>query len=273
MPYFLHFQVSPGNIWAVECREEVLGSRMEVAVDITKYRVQPFKSYKVCVRLDDPSLGSWMTPTCTHLFSFERSVPYVDARGGNALLAEREMDESPNSQNVNAEGAPSADEKSRGQASKGRQKGGEANGKKILEGSDLTRVLNVTTGNKDDKEEEKRKMGNIRAKIWDHSGHEDKGRKVVYKKKKWEEGSEGVNRALVEDTQEFVRDGYHGKVERALGEENIGEKKSVERDIGEKDIGEKNIGEMDIRENKEKRSNGEILTSLAPLILVIISLL
>ena len=45
------------------------------------------------------------------------------------------------------------------------------------------------------------------------------------------------------------------------------------RDIGEKDIGEKNIGEMDIRENKEKRSNGEILTSLAPLILVIISLL
>ena len=137
----------------------------------------------------------------------------------------------------------------------------------------MTRVLNVTTGNKDDKEENKGKMGNIRAKMWDHRGHEDKGRKVVYKKKKWEEGSEGVNRALVEDTQEFVRDGYHGKVERALGEENIGEKKSVERDIGEKDIGEKNIGEMDIRENKEKRSNGEILTSLAPLILVIISLL
>ena len=50
---------------------------MEVTVDITKYRVQPFKSYKVCVSLDDPSLSSFINPTCTHLFSFERAVPYV----------------------------------------------------------------------------------------------------------------------------------------------------------------------------------------------------
>merc|ERR1711936_1390853 len=50
---------------------------MIVDVDITKYRVQPFKSYKVCISMDDPTSGSYLQRVCTHLFSFERAVPYV----------------------------------------------------------------------------------------------------------------------------------------------------------------------------------------------------
>merc|ERR1711890_113545 len=50
---------------------------MIVEVDITKYRVQPFKSYKVCISLEDPTSGSYLRRVCTHLFSFERAVPYV----------------------------------------------------------------------------------------------------------------------------------------------------------------------------------------------------
>ena len=32
-----------GNSWAVECLEQEVGDKMVVEVDITKYRVQPFK--------------------------------------------------------------------------------------------------------------------------------------------------------------------------------------------------------------------------------------
>ena len=56
--------------------EQELGDKMVVEVDVTKYRVQPFKSYKVCLSLEDPTMGS-LPRTCTHLFSFERAVPYI----------------------------------------------------------------------------------------------------------------------------------------------------------------------------------------------------
>merc|ERR1712117_819981 len=58
-------------------KEQELGDKMIVDVDITKYRVQPFKSYKVCISLEDPTSGSFLRQVCTHLFSFERAVPYV----------------------------------------------------------------------------------------------------------------------------------------------------------------------------------------------------
>ena len=31
----------------------------------------------MCLSLEDPSTGSFLPSTCTHLFSFERAVPYV----------------------------------------------------------------------------------------------------------------------------------------------------------------------------------------------------
>ena len=68
--------LSSGNSWAVQCMEQELGDKMVVEVDVTKYRVQPFKSYKVCLSLEDPTMGS-LPRTCTHLFSFERAVPYI----------------------------------------------------------------------------------------------------------------------------------------------------------------------------------------------------
>merc|ERR1711890_152005 len=58
-------------------KEQELSDKMIVDVDITKYRVQPFKSYKVCISLEDPTSGSFLRRVCTHLFSFERAVPYV----------------------------------------------------------------------------------------------------------------------------------------------------------------------------------------------------
>jgi hypothetical protein len=61
----------------VQCLEQELGDKMVVEVDITKYRVQPFKSYKVCISLADPSSGTFLPRACTHLFSFEEAVPYV----------------------------------------------------------------------------------------------------------------------------------------------------------------------------------------------------
>ena len=235
---------------------------MEVTVDIAKYRVQPFKSYKVCVSLDDPSFGSAITPTCTHLFSFERAVPYVDARPSNALLSEVEMVKSANLKKDNAEEKGQAGKGSREIGKVWKELEGEADGEKRLEGRDLTRrVFNVTQGNK---EEEKNKVGNITTKMWDDRGIEgnrkDMGREMgesVKNVERWEEGSAEVKKVLLDDTRDFVRDGFHGKVETALGEQ----------------AGEMDIEEMDIGEKKQKRSNGEILSSLAPLILVIISLL
>merc|ERR1712080_179195 len=70
-------ELNSGNSWAVQCEEQEVGDKMIVEVDITKYRVQPFKSYKVCISLEDPSSGSYLRRVCTHLFSFERAVPYV----------------------------------------------------------------------------------------------------------------------------------------------------------------------------------------------------
>merc|ERR1711874_230349 len=51
-------------------KEQEVGDKMIVDVDITKYRVQPFKSYKVCISLEDPTSGSFLRRVCTHLFSF-----------------------------------------------------------------------------------------------------------------------------------------------------------------------------------------------------------
>merc|ERR1712018_560024 len=70
-------ELNSGNSWAVQCEEQEVGDKMIVEVDITKYRVQPFKSYKVCISLEDPTSGSYLRTVCTHLFSFERAVPYV----------------------------------------------------------------------------------------------------------------------------------------------------------------------------------------------------
>merc|ERR1712203_1002695 len=70
-------ELNSGNSWAVQCEEQEVGDKMIVEVDITKYRVQPFKSYKVCISLEDPTSGSYLRRVCTHLFSFERAVPYV----------------------------------------------------------------------------------------------------------------------------------------------------------------------------------------------------
>ena len=50
---------------------------MVIEVDVTKFRVQPFKSYKVCISLEDSSTDSHLDEVCTHLFSFEKYVPYV----------------------------------------------------------------------------------------------------------------------------------------------------------------------------------------------------
>ena len=50
---------------------------IQVDVDVTKFRVEPFKSYKVCVSLDDYAMDWAAAPACTHLFSFEKYVPYI----------------------------------------------------------------------------------------------------------------------------------------------------------------------------------------------------
>ena len=81
--------LSSGNSWAVQCMEQELGDKMVVEVDVTKYRVQPFKSYKVCLSLEDPTMGS-LPRTCTHLFSFERAVPYIPEEKEEEELQEEE---------------------------------------------------------------------------------------------------------------------------------------------------------------------------------------
>ena len=70
-------ELSSGNSWAVNCEEEELGDMMVIEVDVTKFRVQPFKSYKVCISLEDLYTDSYLDEVCTHLFSFEKYVPYV----------------------------------------------------------------------------------------------------------------------------------------------------------------------------------------------------
>jgi len=69
--------LSSGNSWAVNCEEGELGNKMVIEVDVTKFRVQPFRSYKVCISLEDSPTDSHLDEVCTHLFSFEKYVPYV----------------------------------------------------------------------------------------------------------------------------------------------------------------------------------------------------
>jgi len=86
-------EMSSGNSWAVYCREsEKDRSKMEVDVDVTKFRVEPFKSYKVCISLDDYATDWAAAPACTHLFSFEKYVPYIpDTEGGEAVSEESDI--------------------------------------------------------------------------------------------------------------------------------------------------------------------------------------
>ena len=70
-------ELSSGTSWAVNCEEGEQGDKMVIEVDVTKFRVQPFRSYKVCISLDDYITDSYLDEVCTHLFSFEKYVPYV----------------------------------------------------------------------------------------------------------------------------------------------------------------------------------------------------
>jgi len=72
-------ELSSGNSWAVTCLpsyESANSNKMLVEVDVTKFKVQPFRSYKVCISLDDYEMNWLAEPVCTHLFSFEKYVPY-----------------------------------------------------------------------------------------------------------------------------------------------------------------------------------------------------
>jgi len=73
-------ELSSGNSWAVTCQpsyDSLDSNKMEVEVDVTKFKVQPFRSYKVCISLDDYEFNWRGEPVCTHLFSFEKYVPYI----------------------------------------------------------------------------------------------------------------------------------------------------------------------------------------------------
>ena len=70
-------ELCSGNSWAVNCEEGEQGDKMVIEVDVTKFRVQPFISYKVCISLDDYITDTFIDEVCTHLFSFEKYVPYV----------------------------------------------------------------------------------------------------------------------------------------------------------------------------------------------------
>merc|ERR1712107_547164 len=61
-------ELSSGNSWAVQCEEQEVGDKMIVDVDITKYRVQPFKSYKVCISWRTPPQGR-SSAECAHIRS------------------------------------------------------------------------------------------------------------------------------------------------------------------------------------------------------------
>lgn len=226
----------------------------------------------------------------------------MDARPSNALLDEGEIVKSPNSQIVDASSAYGKEHsESRRQNAKGADESqeleGEVHGKKIWERSD---VLNATKGKVVESEGENGKGVISSAKKWDgieqnRKGKEDEGRKMggtVKNRGEWE-----VARVPLEDTQDFVRDGFHGKVAgRGLGQQDGEREKKEKRSNGDKsgesddeesaESGESDdssesgdsgdsveTGERGVREKNEKTSNGEILSSLAPLILVIISLL
>ena len=130
-------ELDSGNSWAVQCEEQEVGDKMIVEVDITKYRVQPFKSYKVCISLEDPTSGSFLRRVCTHLFSFERAVPYVPTIIKEAeevvsakLSTEKQTEESENESEVGEESENESDLRSQEEEER--------------RGSDLQRVLEDT---------------------------------------------------------------------------------------------------------------------------------
>ena len=130
-------ELDSGNSWAVQCEEQEVGDKMIVEVDITKYRVQPFKSYKVCISLEDPTSGSFLRRVCTHLFSFERAVPYVPTIIKEAeeavsakLSTEKQSEESENESEVSEESENESDLRSQEEEER--------------RGSDLQRVLEDT---------------------------------------------------------------------------------------------------------------------------------
>merc|ERR1711890_157565 len=116
---------------------------MIVEVDITKYRVQPFKSYKVCISLEDPTSGSYFRRVCTHLFSFERAVPYVPTtikkveKAISAKLSTQKQ--SKESENENGLEEESENESDLRRIEEGEEEEEERGGK-----SDLQRVLEDT---------------------------------------------------------------------------------------------------------------------------------
>merc|ERR1712088_1183032 len=129
-------ELSSGNSWAVQCEEQEVGDKMIVEVDITKYRVQPFKSYKVCISLEDPTSGSYLRRVCTHLFSFERAVPYVptikkaEEAVSAKLSTEKQSEKSENESEVEEESENESDLRSQEEEER--------------RGSELQRVLEDT---------------------------------------------------------------------------------------------------------------------------------
>merc|ERR1712158_167773 len=118
-------ELSSGNSWAVQCEEQEVGDKMIVDVDITKYRVQPFKSYKVCISLEDPTSGSFLRRVCTHLFSFERAVPYVptikkaEEAVSAKLSTEKQSEKSENESEVEEESENESDLRSQEEERRG----------------------------------------------------------------------------------------------------------------------------------------------------------
>ena len=109
-----------------------------------------------------------------------------------------------------------------------------------------------------EEEGENGKGRSMSIKKWNEGGAEKtrNGRymgREIGRSENWEVGRE-VKRVLLEDTRDFVRDGYRGKGERALEEQM----KNKEQDFGNK---------------VENGNNAKTLSSLAFHILVIISLL
>ena len=43
---------------------------------MTKFKVKPFRSYRVCISMEEWASQYSMQEVCTHLFSFEKAVPY-----------------------------------------------------------------------------------------------------------------------------------------------------------------------------------------------------
>merc|ERR1711990_1322563 len=132
-------ELNSGNSWAVQCEEQEVGDKMIVDVDITKYRVQPFKSYKVCISLEDPSSGSYLRRVCTHLFSFERAVPYVPTiKKAEEAVSAKLSTEKQSEENSESENESEVEKESENESDLRREEEAERRG------SDLQRVLEDT---------------------------------------------------------------------------------------------------------------------------------